>query len=300
MRRWFAAAALAGALAVLPAGCGGRPDGVDGDLVDDWRPIGEPEPFVPKAGVCGLDAAKQYGNLALYDPLDCGLAHNTETVYVGTFTGADAERAVPPPAGSPPMRAAYADCDKRAKAYLGDDWRTARLYLWMMVPNLSVWPAGGRWFRCELSELSSVEGTGAFIKRTGSLKAALKAASPLKLGCYTVKLARNGDIDVMTPVGCAKAHRAEFVGVYTAPDITYPSGDKHRATLVDGCESVLAKFAKVPDDSLVKYRSGLIWYPAAEGDWKGGDRGVRCYLWMGDRDLKRSMRGAGPAGLPVN
>jgi hypothetical protein len=297
-RRWLVAAALAGVLVVLPAGCSERVD-VDGRIADDWRPIGEAEPFVPLAGACMSTGYTEVASLSSYNPVDCAEAHYTETVYVGLFPEAAAQAASPPAAGSPAMRAAYAECDKKARAYLGDDWRTARLWLGVTRPSPSAWTGGGRWYRCELVEVAPVGTFDEVQQRRGSLKGALTAASRLRLGCYTVRKGTGGGIGTMTPVGCATAHQAEFVGVYSAPDVAYPKADARESVFLDGCRAALATFVKVPYDSEIKFRSGVIWVPAKEAEWQGGDRGIRCYLWMDDRDLRRSMRDAGPSGLPV-
>lgn len=282
---------------VLVSGCS-APAGVDGDIADDWRPIAEAKPFVPAAGVCMPTAYAELGYLSAYHPVDCAGPHHTETAYVGMFA---AGGAAPPAAGSPGRRAVYADCDRQAKAYLGDDWRTARLWLGVTVPNPKAWSGGARWYRCELAELDSVEDNGEFRQRSGSLKGALAAASaPLRLGCYTVKVEKNGQIGTMTPVACSRPHRAEFVGVHTAPDdAAYPRTEQQREAILNGCRAVLARFANVPNDAEIQYRSGTIWIPAEEDEWTAGNRGIRCYLWMDDRDLTRSLRNAGPAGLPV-
>lgn len=299
MSRWHLGAALVGVVALLLAGCG-KPADVDGDLTDDWRPIAEAEPFIPAAGACLSSRYAETSYLATYDPVDCAESHHTETAYVGSFAGAEAERAAPPAAGSPAMHTAYADCDKQVKAYLGDDWRTARLWLGVTVPNPGAWSGGARWYRCELAEVSSVENYSEFQQRTGSLKGALTSSSPLDLGCYAVKLLKDDNVGPMNAIDCSRSHRAEFVGVYSAPDVPYPTGNKRRDLFLAGCRAPLAKFANVPNDDEIKYRSGLIWIPAEEKEWKAGNRGVRCYLWMDDKDLKRSMRNAGPSALPAD
>ena len=52
--------------------------------------------------------------------------HYGETVYVGTLTGAAAERADPPEAGRRRWsRAAFAECDERATAFVGRSGATA-------------------------------------------------------------------------------------------------------------------------------------------------------------------------------
>lgn len=298
VRRLLAAAALGGVLVALLAGCA-KPEGVDGDIADDWRPIAEAKPFVPQAGACLQTRYAAVGYLSSYTPVDCAQDHFTETVYVGAFTGAAAEANVPPAAGSPAIREAYAECDKQAKAYLGDDWRVARLWLGLTLPNPNAWTGGARWYRCEVVEVAFPEEAADVRQRRGSLKGALTATSQLRLGCYTVKTQR-GEIDQMRPAGCGTAHRAEFVGVYTAPpEVPYPKGDERRDIFLAGCRVPLARFADVPNDADLRFRSGLIWIPPREEEWTSGDRGIRCYLWVSDRDLTKSMRDAGPSGLPV-
>jgi hypothetical protein len=289
MRRWLAALAVVTVL----SGCS-KPAGVDGDITDDWRPIAEASPFVPAAGACLPSQYSEIGHYSTYHRVDCAEPHYTETAFVGRFT-----ETVEPAAGSPAMRAAYAECDRQVKTYLGDDWRDARLWLGVTVPSKDAWSGGGRWYRCDLAELDSVENAGGFRQRKGSLKGTLTGDSPLRLGCYTVQVRRGGEIGTMTPVACTAPHRAEFVGVYSAPAGPYPGEDQQKEAMLSGCRSELAEFSGVPDDGEVKFRSGIIWIPAAEEQWQAGNRGIRCYLWMDDHDLRKSMRNAGTAGLPI-
>jgi hypothetical protein len=65
-----------------------------------------------------------------------------------------------------------------------------------------------------------------------------------------------------------------------------------------GCLGVVAAYTKVPNDNMLQYRIGTIYYQPY--DWKVGDRGVRCFLWSDDKDFKRSMKGAGPKALPAD
>jgi hypothetical protein len=55
----------------------------------------------------------------------------------------------------------------------------------------------------------------------------------------------------------------------------------------------------VPDDANVQYRAGTIFYHPYEQEWKDGNRGVQCFLWVSDRSLTRSMKGAGSKALPI-
>lgn len=55
----------------------------------------------------------------------------------------------------------------------------------------------------------------------------------------------------------------------------------------------------MPDDGALVYRTGTYLYGPDEEQWAAGDRGVRCLLWLSNRDLTRSVKGAGTKGLPV-
>jgi hypothetical protein len=291
--RWFAALAASGAVAVLLAGCS-LPEGVDGKIGDDWAAIGEPKIFTPSSEECH-SSFNDVAYLAAYRPVDCIKAHQVETVHVGTFTGAAGNRKTPPPAGSPEARAAYAECAAKAAAYLGADLHTARLWLGAAMPSPAAWAGGARWFRCDLGEVDGLD-DGDLVSHEGSLKGALKAASPLSLGCYNPKLA-NGDVQEMVPIDCAKAHHSEFVGTYLAPNVTWDAFQKDTKAGAK-CYDLVAKYVGV-SRSTVKYRSGWIAYYPSEQDWSAGDRAVRCFLWRSDKTFKRSLKGAGSKGLPI-
>ncbi|GAA4453296.1 septum formation family protein [Phytohabitans houttuyneae] len=294
--RWLALGVLA--VAVL-TGCSG-PAGVDGDLTDDWTALPEPKPFVPASGVCHagfkqLTEASQ----GVYFPLDCGGQHGAETVHVGQFTGADAERATMPPRGTKPTLAAFAECDAKAKEYVGGDWRHGLLKLDLILPSLQAWAGGGRWFRCDLRQLESID-TYSGTSRAAPLKDALKDEPKLLLGCFRPVLSKDGrTIDVMNAAACTTPHRAEFVGIWTAPDTSYTDFIKNTQRILAGCGGVLAAFAKLPNDRNLTYRVGTTYGVVSEEEWRSGDRGIKCYLWMYDREVRRSMKGAGPGVLPV-
>lgn len=295
MRRWLAAVAMGAVTALAVAGCG-APAGIDRDLVDDWPVPGVPKVFVPTVGTCHRHF-QDVGFLSGYNPVDCGQTHRVETVHVGTLTGTNADRSTAPPAGSAGMRAARAECDRKVNRALGADWRSGRLDLGVVFPSPSAWTGGARWFRCDLSETESLDDSS-IIPRTGSLKGALAGAADLAHRCFNPKLVKD-DIEEMVAVPCAAKHHAEFVGVYQAPDTSYASFDKSGNQLHKRCLALIAKYAKVPNNSDLQYRVGTIFYQPYEQSWKDGNRGVQCFLWISDRNLTRSVKGAGPKGLPV-
>lgn len=279
----------------LLAGCAGT-DGVDGDLVDDWKPMAAPGPFVPPVGVCQVADLTDTVSLAAFAPVDCGAPHRVETAHVGTFPPAVT---APPPVDSAPMRAAFADCDARASAYVGDEWRVGRLRLGVALPSKVGWASGARWYRCDLTELDTAEQAARTVLRTGSLRDALKGASPLRLGCQQARVGRQLGVQRLTPADCARAHNAEFVGVWKAPDRPYPAKAADWAPFYAGCRSVLARYTGLPVDDDLRFRADVVVRPPGPARWRAGDRGVRCHLWLSDRTLTRSVKGIGPAGLPV-
>ncbi|PZF91777.1 septum formation family protein [Micromonospora deserti] len=295
MRRATRVVVAAVAVGALLAGCA-DPGGTDGDLVDDWAAPPPAGPFTPAAGVCQAADFTDVVTLAEYQPVDCAAPHRVETVHVGAFP---AERVAPPAAGSAELRGAFADCDTRATGYVGDDWRAGRLRLAVALPSGAGWAAGARWYRCDLSEVSTVEAAATVVTRTGSLRDALRAPSPLRLGCQQTRSGRGGGVQTLLPVDCGTRHDAEFVGVWQAPDRPYPTRDADWAPLYAGCRSVLGRYVGVPDDADLRFRSGVVVRPPGAGRWRVGDRGVRCYLWLSDRTVTGSLKGAGTAGLPV-
>jgi hypothetical protein len=303
MRRWLGGTMACALITALLAGCG-NPAGVDGDLADDWSTLPEPSLYTPAANTChsGLSLAfyRLHTTIDLYKPLDCGASHGGETVHIGQLAGADAAPSKPPTAGSPTVRKAHAECGAKATEFLGGDWRGARLQLWVMFPAVDGWSGGARWFRCDLSEIQSLDSPGNLVARTGSLRDALKSVSPIAYTCFNPVMTKGTSaVDTMTPVSCTAAHRAEFVGIWTAPDTPYADYLRNAARTHTGCRSVLAAYAKVPNDSNLPFRSGTIYYSPEPDAWANGDRGVRCFLWYDDKNLKRSMRNAGPSALPI-
>ncbi|MEU4570635.1 septum formation family protein [Micromonospora sp. NPDC023956] len=295
MRRWLRACALGGVAALALAGCG-VPEGTDGDLVDDWSAIPAATVFQPESGTCH-PAGTSLNFLSSYGPVPCDGPHHNETVHVGTLPAEHADRSTPPAAGSPAWLFAYAECEKAANRTLGADWRSGRIDLQTMLPSEYGWRGGARWFRCDIAEVNRLDGPTTKT-RTGSLKGALDGAAPLAHRCFNVKLA-GGKVDDMAETSCTTAHHAEFVGVHqdTASDhadLVSGSSQAHKR-----CLSMVAAYAKVPDDSNLKYRAGTIYYHPSKDEWEAGNKGVQCFLWLSDRSLKRSVKGGGTKVLPI-
>ncbi|NJP34852.1 septum formation family protein [Micromonospora thermarum] len=297
MRRWLPlrALALAGAAALLLGGCV-RPGGSDGDLTDDWPVLSEARLFVPAAGVC-LPRITAVVQASTYETVDCARNHLAEAVHVGTFTGPVAADARRPEPGSPDLRGARAECDQRVRDVLGGDWHSARLTMNIALPSVPAWAGGARWFRCDLSETDSIDNTRP-VNRTGSLRGAMLGDSALIHRCFDPKLIGE-NLNYMAPVLCTEPHRAEFVGVYVERDMSWAEFTRNEQQAHQRCMALIAAFADVPNNSDLPYRAGSIFYPPSQREWEEGDRGVRCFLWSDDRKLTRSMRDAGPQGLPA-
>jgi hypothetical protein len=295
MRRWLVALALAGTATVVLTGCV-PPHRADGDLTDDWAALPAPRLFVPATDAC-LSRLTPVVQAATYETVDCAGSHLAETVHVGTFTGPAAQGARPEP-GSPGLRTARAECDQRAREVIGGDWHSARLTLNIALPSVTAWVSGARWFRCDLAETDSIDNTRP-VNRAGSLRGAMVGDSPLVHRCFDPKLIGD-NLNYMAPVLCTEPHRAEFVGVFEERDMSWVDFGRSAAQVHRRCMTLIAAFAAVPDNAELPYRAGSIFYPPSQREWEEGDRGVRCFLWSDDRKLTRSVRGAGPEGLPVS
>nr|MDT0656417.1 septum formation family protein [Micromonospora sp. DSM 115978] len=295
-RRLLTATALAGVATLALTGCA-NPAGVDGVLTDDWAAVAEPVGLVPKAGECHL-RFEEVGYLHSYEPVDCGQSHQAETVHVGEFTGVNAGLAEPPESGSPGMKAARADCEERINEALGGPWRSGPMAVQVVLPSPQGWSGGARWYRCDVAQSRSPEDESVLI-RSGSLKGSLAGASDLRYGCFRPTLV-DGDVTEMAPVACTEKHRAEFVGVWDAPAGNYLAFIRNEDKQYRACRRLVAKYVKVPDDGDLIYRTGTIVYPPNRAEWDNGSRGTKCFLWSDDKDLTRSLKGAGTRGLPIN
>jgi len=133
MRRWLTATVVGTVAALAMAGCL-NPDGVDGDLTDDWAAFKEAKGFVPEADTCH-EKEMPDGSLSSYHPVDCETEHEVETLALGNFTGEHADRKSPPAPGSPAMQDAFGECDEKVNKALGADWRSARLTMTVLLPS---------------------------------------------------------------------------------------------------------------------------------------------------------------------
>jgi hypothetical protein len=301
MRRLGAAVVCAVVLTLL--GACGRPAGVDGLLTDDWKAAGEPATWSPKAGDCHKFITSEIVYLESYHPVTCDTTeHTTETVHVGTFAGEHANRVDPPPYGSPGHRAAFAECVEKTKEYLGDDFRTGRVWLLVGLPANGAWSGGARWFRCDIWEYADEEDKSNASNRTKSLRGALGGDRPLGFGCYVITdtNTKDNEIDKFEPVACDKPHNGEYAGLFVAKDVAWPKDDKRDWEVNgQGCYGVVAKYAGLKDDRQLPFRVSFVYTSTSEKEWQRGNRGVRCTLWL-DKSVTKLMKGAGPRAFPVH
>jgi len=275
MRRWTAVAVAALCAVFGLGGCGKLPPGVDGDLTNGWPAMPQPKIVVPVAGACY--AMLSSGVSAGDDTTtSCTTAHDLETVYVGTFAGADAGRSTAPAKGSPALVTAYADCRKNATAYLGDDFDLGMLELSIVVPTAPAWTGGARWYRCDIIRYRDMQFDT--VGGEGSVKDGLRGDRPLAITCVNVTDDGKNAITDEQAVACSTPHNAEVAGVFTAPDVPWPADQTARDnTASKGCEGVAAKYlgqsGQVNNPVL-----GWAWDGFTQDRWEMGDRTIRCLL----------------------
>lgn len=300
MRRKVIGGLLVAVATAALAGCA-DPKGVDGDLANGWPSLPEAKIGVPTAPACYSVTSADPTEVTRWPAaVECTASHTVETIHVGTFAGDEADRSTPPPIGGPGRRAAYEDCAARTKEFLGDDWRTSLVELFLVTPIALHWEAGARWYRCDVQVYADLE-EKPVAERTESLKGQLAAASKLRLACVTVTTSADGkEVDTMLPVDCSAPHTGEFAGVWEAPDGIYPADATARSNAnLAGCKGVVAAYVNVPNDGNFQYRTGQIATPFSKIQWELGNRGVRCYVWTG-KPVSSSLKGVGVAGLPIN
>jgi hypothetical protein len=288
MRRWAATLTCAFTL-FATAACTAAPAGVDSDLTDDWRPLPAATQFRPAAGLCHDDLATS-GALADYAPIPCTETHVAETGAVADLPGAAGLKT---PAAA--ATRAFQQCGKQVDAFLGADWRTGWLIMQPVLPSAEGWKGGARWVRCDLAEISPVDSH--VVNRRTSLKAGLKAGSPLLMTCADPKI--EGDqVTEMHPVTCSRAHTSEFAGLFTSS--AKASADLSSGKVEKGCDAAIAKFAHLSDDSSITARVGWLGFPPDDSSWRSGDHSIRCFLWLNGEKMTGSYRNAGPGKLKIH
>jgi hypothetical protein len=292
MRRFAGSALLTVAGLLLLAGCA-APAGVDGNLVNGWPAMPAAAVAVPATGACYNTAGVNPDRVTRWlDPVACTAPHSVETVHVGAFTGAAAGREQVPAGSDEARRTAYGECGKATADFLGGDWRTGRLGLFLDVPSQRQWSGGARWYRCDLVQYERIDVDPA--QRSSSLKGGLTGDRPEALGCTEIDVA-SGAVKSMAAAACGTAHNAEFAGIFEGPAGPYPTDD---SGLFAGCQAKIGEFVGITDGT-VRNRVDVVTAAFGRVDWDLGNRGVRCYLHVEGKTFARTLKGAGPGVLPA-
>ncbi|WP_326554024.1 septum formation family protein [Micromonospora sp. NBC_01813] len=296
-RRAALATALTLAVAAV-AGCAKLPEGVDGELVDGWAAFAEPVAFVPAVGTCHNRETTE-GAMADYIPVDCAQMHLVEIVHVGAFAGEHAEGDTAPEAGSAARIAARTECDQRVAEFIGGPWQAGTLRLVVVTPSQQAWDGGARWLRCDLGETSGANGSN-IVTRSVTLKGVLTDDdSSVPLRCFDSADVADDDEPLIERVDCGSPHQSEYAGTYLEDKLSYREVELNSSDVHGRCKTVVASYAKVPDDDDLQYRVGTIYSYPTKSDWADGDRTIRCFAWRADPLLTRSVRGGGNSALPI-
>jgi len=235
--------------------------------------------FRPAAGTCHADL-KSTGNADSYAPIPCSGPHLAETAAVADAT-TDAQ--------------AFAECSKRATAFLGGDWRTGWVVMQPVRPTRAATKAGVRWVRCDVVETDPVD--GALVRHAGTLKGTLKTGGRLRMTCANPKV-EGERVSEMHPVACGSAHTAEFAGLFATARAD--SSDITEDELGKGCNAAIARFTGLRNDGDLPSRVGWLGFPPDDAAWEMGDRAIRCFLWLDGERMKGSYRNAGPGKLKIH
>lgn len=260
-------------------------------ITSQWSAMTEPRGWEPKAGACFTEFFVQ-AHRATYKPIECTTEHRYETIAIGQFSGNAASLTSPPGAGSPELKAAWADCDAKTTEFLGGEWRNGKIWVGVSTPSSGNWTGGARWYRCEIGARASLyEGT---TSRSKTLKGEFAGESALKYGCF-----QQEEKEEAVEKACTEPHNAEYTG-FVKVSYTYDELKDHHEEFFRKCWSNIAQYAGVPDDGNVKYRTGVYIGPPTRADWEAGDTTIRCYMWLGKEKKTRSIKGAGNGGLPIH
>jgi hypothetical protein len=284
------AVAVGALLALAVAGCA-KPAGTDGDLINGWPALAKAKTPVPLVGVCYDKeyAATWYGP---FESVACDQSHQSETAFVGTFTGADADRSSPPNTDSPSRKSAYLDCVAKANDYLGGDWHTAYVWLGLVLPSTAAWTGGARWYRCDLLKTSDVEHSTT--TSSASVKDGLRGTKPLAITCINT-VESKGQVQSESAADCNQPHSGELAGVTQAADIPWPGDSAAQKQADSACEAVVAKYLGFSNGRDQNPLVGWLFFWPRQTQWDAGDRTFSCYAYAFTKSKKitGSVKGLG-------
>jgi hypothetical protein len=282
IRRWSAVVLIA---ALALAGCVSPPSGLDGDLTDDWGAM--PPPGVSEVvGACHEKPVSVLESLTEDGKVDCGTEHATETLFAGYFSGEVAAAAQPPSSLLGDSAPAYDTCEERTDSLVGGDWRDFRIRPALVLPSMGAWAAGERWFRCDVEDLAAFDG----VAEPGEGHLTSRLAS-LRLTCFQGVKNESGGVPLKA-AKCEDAHNVEYTGSFSAGSRQdYPESDESFAPLHERCEASLSQYLGLSvGEFMTRYR-GLTAPVADKSRWNAGERGVRCFLWLGSTTWTGSAKG---------
>jgi hypothetical protein len=294
--RALAVALLAVTTAVSLAACNSAPSVGDGDIGGDWVVFEEPRVPEPDNGVCRFGSVDWVDfDLPVFNTTssECTASHQTETFYIGKFTGKNAEGSSAPDVGDAAFKFASQKCDREAEKFLGGDWHKARAEMVAVMPTDRQWHGEARWFRCELMETKDSQEH--VVTRTASMKDGLRGKKPLALTCANYKPLKNGGFENIVYISCAKSHNIEMTGTYTWTATKFP-GKKQSGTNGDHCLLVGASYLGTSVGGLNSVGGyEWLWWPANEAQWSVGNKTVRCYMGPYPTHKRTgSIKGKGP------
>ncbi len=254
--------------------------------------MADAKPAVPPTGVCYETSTTQAYRIVVggSPKAACEQSHTLETYHVGELPGDVAAASSPPSAGTPEYQQGFAECEKAAKTFLGDDWFNGRLHLVYTLPLSYQWAAGARHYRCDLVETKSQ--AGEVVKRTGSLRNGLSGSRPVANTCFMFIDETDDEVGDLSAIDCGQPHDAEYVGTFDPGGGADPpaEGKPQEDVGFPGCRTAVAKYLGATGDLKVGY---MYWGFDPE-DWKRGDKRVRCYATApDDKKLKGSVKGIG-------
>lgn len=292
MKRWTVG--LSVTLVLFAAGCG-NPADTDGDLVNGWPALAAPTVPMPAAGECWTftgDADKLTVGPDLVK-VECTAPHASETIHVGSFSGAIAQKSTVPEGAD--LTDAFAACQSEANTFLGGDWHDGRLVLKILPPSAKQWSGEARYYRCDLVEVS--DDTYTVAPRSTGLKDTLRGNRPAEIGCVKVATDSKGGIEDFIPIKCDTLHNGEYTGTFYSPDARpYPTDATARRNLLQpGCKTIVARYLGLSDEAFdANKQISFAWSTATPTRWSFGDRTARCYMLLeGTLSVSRSLRGNG-------
>jgi len=273
------------------------------DIGTGWSPVPAPTRLVPHVGDC-FDGANigmlgDSGNMLSDPPLPCDEQHRWEAVAIGRITGSIGKAPNPPILDAPTLARLVPACAAPTRAYLGGDWRRARIDLEVMLPDAMAWSGGARWYACVAGETRS---TGFLngVERTSSLRHLLAGRSSLNFSCVDWIFHRHSESNI-EPTTCSKPHSGEFAGYFTLSGTAYPSAARIDKISDVGCKYVVARYVGVSSPSDLSYTIGWVWTDLPEEQWDNGTHFVRCFAaaYAGSHRFHSTVKGIGPRAARV-